>query len=182
MRVASSYPERLFLVGPMGVGKSTIGRLLSRELDLEFVDCDEEIERRSGADIPWIFDVEGETGFRNRETQVLDELTGRDGLLVATGGGAVLRDENRAFLRERGIVIFLDSDIEVLLKRTAKDQRRPLLQDSNPREILSRIKREREPMYREVSDIRILVGDGSSRRAVHQVLEKLQEEGFIESS
>lgn len=182
MRVVHSYPRRLFLVGPMGVGKSTIGKILARELNLEFIDCDEEIERRSGADIPWIFDVEGEVGFRVRESQVLDDLTGRDGLLVATGGGAVLRKKNRTFLRERGIAIYLDSDIEVLVKRMAKDKKRPLLRNKDPQEILSRIKREREPMYREVSDIHVVVGDGSSRHAANQVLEKLQEEGIVESS
>ena len=182
MRVVHSYPRRLFLVGPMGVGKSTIGKILARELNLEFIDCDEEIERRSGADIPWIFDVEGEVGFRVRESQVLDDLTGRDGLLVATGGGAVLRKKNRTFLRERGIVIYLDSDIEVLVKRMAKDKKRPLLRNRDPQETLSRIKREREPMYREVSDIHVVVDDGSSRNAANQVLEKLQKEGIVESS
>ncbi len=180
MQVANSYPTRMFLVGPMGVGKTTIGKILARELGLEFVDCDHEIERRSGADIPWIFDVEGEDGFRARETAVLADLTNQDGLLVATGGGAVLREENRGYLRTRGIVVFLDSDVDLLVKRTAKDKKRPLLQNNDPRKVLTRIKQEREPFYREVSDVHVLVPDDGGRKAVTLILDKLQGEGFIE--
>lgn len=164
----------------MGVGKTTIGKIVARELDLEFVDCDQEIERRCGADIPWIFDVEGEDGFRNRETSVLDDLTSQDGLLVATGGGAVLKSENRTFLKDRGIVVYLDSDVDLLVKRTAKDKKRPLLQNSDPKEVLTRIKTERGPLYTEVSDVHVLVPDDGSRKAASLVMEKLQKEGFVE--
>lgn len=180
MHVVHSHPRRLFLVGPMGVGKTTIGKLLARELGLEFIDCDHEIERRCGADIPWIFDVEGEAGFRDRETSVLDDLTATDGLLVATGGGAVLREQNRNFLKGRGIVVYLDSDLDLLVKRTAKDKKRPLLQNNDPKEVLGQIKKERGPLYREVCDVQVTVKDDGSRRAVSQVLDKLQAEGFIE--
>jgi len=180
MQVVSSHPRRVFLVGPMGVGKTTIGKLVARELGLEFIDCDQEIERRCGADIPWIFDVEGEDGFRARETSVLDDLTGRDGLLVATGGGAVIREENRGFLKTRGIVIYLDSDVDLLVKRTAKDKKRPLLQNNDPKQVLTRIKEERGPLYREVADVHVIVPDDGSRKAANLVMAQLQKEGFVE--
>lgn len=179
MQIAESQPRRLFLVGPMGVGKTTIGKMLARELKLRFVDCDQEIERRSGADIAWIFDVEGEVGFRNRETHVLDELTATDGMLVATGGGAVLREENRQFLKDRGIVVFLDSNVDLLVKRTAKDKKRPLLQNDDPRAVLAKIKMEREPLYKEVATLRVFVGDNNSRKAVGQVLKQMEEKGLL---
>ena len=163
----------------MGVGKTTIGKMLARELGLEFVDCDHEIEDRSGAAVAWIFDVEGEAGFRQRERDMLDELTTRDNILLATGGGAVLLQENRKFLN-RGIVIHLDSNVPLLVKRTAKDKKRPLLQNSNPEEVLTRIKRDRDPLYREVADFQIFVGDNSSRKAVNQILRELSKEGMVE--
>lgn len=179
MRVAEPHPQRVFLVGPMGVGKTTIGKMLARELGLTFIDCDQEIERRSGADISWIFDVEGEAGFRDREAQVLDELTLQDGLLVATGGGAVLRDENRQCLRTRGIVVHLDTDVDLLVRRTSKDKKRPLLQTGNPRVILTKIKQDRDPLYEEVATVKVFVGDNNSRKAVSQVLSQLEEKGYL---
>ena len=178
MHIHSSHPRRVFLVGPMGVGKTTIGKMLARELGLRFVDCDQEIERRSGANIAWIFDVEGESGFRLRETHVLDELTQEDGVLVATGGGAVLEQENRTYLKDRGIVVHLDTAVDLLVKRTAKDKKRPLLQNRDPRTVLKKIKEDRDPLYREVADICVFVGDNSSRKAVTQILENLKAEGF----
>lgn len=163
----------------MGVGKTTIGKILARELGLNFVDCDHEIERRAGADIAWIFDVEGESGFRERESAVIDDLTTRNDILLATGGGAVLRPENRECLKKRGTVIHLDTDLELLVKRTAKDKKRPLLQNANPRKVLESIKRDRDPLYREVSDIRVHVGDNSSRRAASQAIQQLKKEGLV---
>ena len=179
MQLTGTDTLQVFLVGPMGVGKTTIGKMLARELGLRFVDCDQEIEKRLGADIPWIFDVEGEIGFRDRETQMLDELTQQDNILVATGGGAVLRPENRRYLSERGIVIHLDSTVDLLVKRTKRDNKRPLLQNGDPREILARIKKERDPLYEEVADICVFAGDNSSRRAVTQILLKLREAGLL---
>ena len=180
MRLKPGQPNRVFLVGPMGIGKTTIGKMLARELNLRFVDCDHEIERRAGANIAWIFDVEGEEGFRDRETTVLDDLTAEDGLLVATGGGAVLREENRGYLRQRGIVVHLDADLELLVKRTAKDKKRPLLQTGNPRAELEKIKHERDPLYRDVRDIQVFVGDNSSRKAVTAILKSLEQDGQLE--
>jgi len=164
----------------MGVGKTTIGKILANELGLRFVDCDQEIEHRAGANIAWIFDVEGEIGFRVRETHVLDELTQEDRVLVATGGGAVLKDKNRVYLKERGIVVHLDTAVEMLVKRTANDKKRPLLRYGNPRAILEKIKKDRDPFYREVSDVRVFIGDNSSRKAVLRILEKLKKKGLTQ--
>lgn len=179
MRITSPHPRRVFLVGPMGVGKTTIGKMLARELGLKFVDCDQEIERRSGANIAWIFDVEGESGFRHRETHVLDDLTRQDNVLIATGGGAVLNVDNRSCLKNRGIVVHLDTEVNLLVKRTAKDKKRPLLQNADPRGVLEKLKKDRDPLYKEVSDIHVFVGDNSSRKAVTQTLNKLASAGFI---
>ena len=180
MPFIAEKPSRIFIVGPMGVGKTTIGRLLAKDLQLDFVDCDVEIEERCGASIAWIFDVEGETGFRLRETQMLDELTARQNIILATGGGSVLKQENRDYLRERGTVIYLDSSVDILVKRTAKDKKRPLLRDLNPKEVLQKIKSQRDPLYREIADIRVFVGDNSSRKAVNQILLQLKGEGILE--
>ncbi len=136
----------------MGAGKSTIGRQLANLLSYEFVDSDHEIEARTGADIPWIFDVEGEEGFRRREQAVIDQLTQRDGIVLATGGGAVTREENRRVVSARGIVVYLKTSIEQQLTRTAKDRKRPLLQHAEPRKVLTELMKTREPLYLEVAD------------------------------
>ena len=145
--------QSIFLVGPMGVGKTTVGRQLARLLNYEFVDSDHEIEAKSGASIPWIFDVEGEQGFRLREQAMLDELSQRSGIVLATGGGAVVREENRHVLQKRGIVVYLKADVAELLRRTAHDKNRPLLQNDDPGMTLSALIAEREPWYQEVADI-----------------------------
>jgi shikimate kinase len=146
-------PVNLFLVGLMGAGKTTIGRQLARRLKLTFIDSDHEIETRTGANIPWIFDIEGEKGFRKRERDVIDELTQQDGVVLATGGGAVLDKRNRNHLSERGIVVYLHTSIEQLVKRTAKDRNRPLLQTGDPRARLEELLTERDPIYREIADL-----------------------------
>jgi len=180
MPFTAEKTSRIFIVGPMGVGKTTIGRILAKDLPLDFIDCDVEIEERCGASIAWIFDVEGEAGFRLRETQMLAELTTRQNIILATGGGAVLRKENRDYLRERGTVIFLDSSVELLVKRTAKDKKRPLLQHANTKDVLQKVKSQRDPLYREIADIRVFVGDNNSRKAVDQILMHLKREGILE--
>ncbi len=131
--------HNVFLIGLMAVGKTTVGRLLSDELGLPFFDTDRVVEEKAGADIAWIFDKEGEAGFRDRECQVVDELTQRDGVVLATGGGVVLREENRRNLATRGVVVFLDSPIERLVERTRRDKRRPLLRQGDPRVTLERL-------------------------------------------
>lgn len=139
--------NRLFLIGPMGSGKTTVGRFLARQLGLEFLDLDQEIERRCGVDVRTIFDIEGEAGFRARERAMLDELTRRDGILLATGGGTVLAEENRRMLHDRGLVVWLQTRVEQQLKRLQRDQRRPLLQAPDRRERLERLAEERDPLY-----------------------------------
>ncbi len=152
----------------MGAGKTTIGRLLAQQLRLSFIDSDHEIEARTGADIPWIFDVEGEQGFRDREQQVIEELTERDGILLATGGGAVLRAENRRALSSRGYVIYLHASVSQQVSRTGRDKRRPLLQqDATPETILGDLMQVRDPLYREIADF-VAETDGRGARTVAQ--------------
>jgi shikimate kinase len=157
--------RRVFLVGPMGAGKTTIGRQLAQFLNLEFLDSDQEIEARAGADIPWIFDVEGEPGFRDREQRVIDELTLRENIVLATGGGAVLRAENRAVLSDRGVVVYLRASLAQQLARTARDRQRPLLQVPDPESRLRELMAERDPLYLEIAD-HIVETDGLSARTV----------------
>ena len=161
--------RRVFLVGPMGAGKTTIGRQLAQFLHLEFVDSDQAIEARAGADIPWIFDVEGEAGFREREERIIDELTQRDGIVLATGGGAILRPANRAALAGRGSVVYLAASIKQQFERTSKDRNRPLLQVPDPEGRLRELMVERDPLYREIAD-HIVETDGLSARTVAQQL------------
>lgn len=137
----------------MGVGKTTIGRQLSRLLGYEFLDSDREIEQHTGASIPWIFDMEGEEGFRRREMAVIDELTARPAIVLATGGGAVILPENRACLKQRGIVVYLKAEVDELLARTRNDKNRPLLQTDDPRGKLRALLEEREPWYLDVADL-----------------------------
>ncbi len=145
--------KKVFLVGPMGAGKTTIGRHLATELSLPFVDTDQEIETRSGADIPWIFDVEGEQGFRIREHKVLADVCADVPAVVATGGGIVMLDENRALLKDGGITVYLHASVSQQLKRTGKDRSRPLLNTGDPAKVLAELMAVREPLYREVAHI-----------------------------
>lgn len=179
MQLAGNYSRNIFLVGPMGAGKTTIGRLLASELRLTFKDSDKEIEARTGADIPWIFDVEGEAGFRQREIAVIDELTKLTGILLATGGGSVVMQENRRCLQSRGTVVFLDTSIELQLRRTQKDKNRPLLQGDDPEAMLRQLEQERQPLYKEIADINVFVGDSGSKRTVTQIMDRLAQEGLI---
>ncbi len=169
----------IILVGLMAVGKSTVGRILAQDLGLVFYDSDHVIEDRAGAPISWIFDVEGEVGFRDREEQVLDDLTRQQGIVLATGGGAVLRESNRRVLANRGIVIHLDSPLERLLQRTRRDRSRPLLQQGDPRDTLARLQREREPLYREIADYRFVTDRQGPKALARQIKEKLKEDGLL---
>lgn len=158
----------------MGAGKTTIGRQLANELGLEFFDSDHEIENRTGVTVTHIFDIEGESGFRKRETAILDELTAKKGIVLATGGGAILKPENRQFLMSRGTTIYLYANIDTLLERTAKDRNRPLLQTGNPQEKLRELFELRDPLYRETADIIIDTANDSVRLAVKEIQEKIQ--------
>ncbi|MBB3167227.1 shikimate kinase AroK [Simiduia aestuariiviva] len=143
--------QPVFLVGPMGAGKTTIGKQLAQQLGYPFKDSDREIEDRTGADIPWIFDVEGEAGFRQREVVVLADLATQGQLVIATGGGIVMREENRDCLKQSGIVFYLTASTEQLLERTAKDKRRPLLQVADPESRIRELLAIRDPLYAEVA-------------------------------
>lgn len=145
--------RNIFLVGPMGAGKSTIGRALAKELKLDFFDSDEVIEQRAGADISWIFDIEGEEGFRQREIKVIDELTQKNNIVLATGGGVIISPENRSVLAARGTVIYLKTSLEQQYERTKRDTRRPLLQTDNLTLRLEELRDERQPFYEDLSDV-----------------------------
>ncbi len=145
--------ESIFLIGPMGAGKSTSGRLLARTLGMKFIDSDKVIETRTGASIPLIFEVEGESGFRQREKAVIDELTQRHGIVLATGGGSVLAQENREALHNRGIVVYLFASVDHQMERTAHDQNRPLLQTQDRRGTLENLMQIRDPLYRQTAHL-----------------------------
>ncbi|ASD68292.1 MULTISPECIES: shikimate kinase AroK [Pseudoalteromonas] len=166
--------RNIFLVGPMGAGKSTIGRHIADQLHLEFFDSDQEIERRTGADISWVFDIEGEEGFRKREESVISDLTEMQGIVLATGGGSVISKEVRNKLSARGIVVYLETPIEKQVARTQRDKRRPLLQTSeDSRDVLERLADEREPLYREVADHVVRTDEQSAKVVANQIIEKL---------
>ena len=158
----------------MGAGKSTIGRLLAKELRVPFKDSDKEIEQRTGADIPWIFDVEGEQGFREREQAVIAELSMQDGLVLATGGGAVMRPENRQALHAGGRVVCLHTSVDQQIDRTSRDRNRPLLRTANPAQVLRDLMALRDPLYREVADIIIETDERPPRMVVQEILSRLE--------
>lgn len=157
------------LVGMMGAGKTTVGREYARRHGLRFIDCDHELEARTGVSVTTIFEIEGECGFRRREAQLLDELLHESQLVLATGGGIVLAPENRAVLRERGVVVYLNVPTQVLWERTRNDRNRPLLQVPNPRERIENLYAQRDPLYREVADIIVDGGRGNSNGMVRLV-------------
>ncbi|MEX0963446.1 MAG: shikimate kinase AroK [Pseudohongiellaceae bacterium] len=148
-----NYSGNVFLVGPMGVGKTTIGRVLAELLGLEFYDSDREIEASTGADIPWIFDVEGESGFRVREARMIEQLSQKKNIVLATGGGAVISADNREWLKSRGVVVYLRAPISQQVERTSRDKTRPLLQTPNPEKKIRELMAIREPLYQEVADM-----------------------------
>lgn len=170
-------PLNLYLVGPMGAGKSTIGKHLARELNIEFYDTDQVIEERSGAEIAWIYDVEGEEGFRRRERKIIDELSQRIGIVLATGGGAILDPENRNRLAARGTVVYLHTTVEQQLKRTMRDKRRPELQNDNITEEEMRMLMEAlDPLYREIADIIVETDSRTVRSVAAEVIRLLDEQ------
>lgn len=168
-----SLPKRVVLVGPMGAGKSTIGRLLAKELGYRFLDSDRIIEERCGANIPWIFDVEGEDGFRQRETSMLDELSNEVGTVLATGGGAVMRAENHGLLKKNAVVVYLKTSIDQQVERTRKDRNRPLLQNEDPEGVLRRLFAIRDPLYTELADIVMFTDRKSPRLVVRQLVNRI---------
>ncbi|AEA96662.1 shikimate kinase I [Alteromonas mediterranea] len=165
--------RNIFLVGPMGAGKSTIGRHLADELHLDFFDSDQEIERRTGADIAWIFDLEGEDGFRAREENVINDLTDKQGIVLATGGGSIVTKAVRNRLSARGIVVYLQTTIDKQVARTQRDKRRPLLQNEDPEQVLRDLAEMRNPLYEEVADYIVDTDDQSARAVANQIISKI---------
>ena len=159
----------------MGAGKSTVGKQLAKALGRDFYDTDKEIERRTGVSISWIFEMEGESGFRQREQKVLDELSQLKNIVLATGGGIVLPEENRRMLRSRGYVVYLSTSIEQLLRRTNKDKNRPLLQTDNPRETVKALMAELTPLYQGVADIELRTGEQSIQYVVSGLVNQLEQ-------
>jgi shikimate kinase len=165
------HPKNIFLIGPMGAGKSAVGRQLARSLHLPFMDSDDEIESRTGVDIPFIFEKEGEAGFRKREAAAIDDLTGIDGVVLATGGGAVVDAVSRSRLGGRGFVVYLYTTVAQQVARTKKGRERPLLENGDRRQILDELLVKRDPLYREIADL-VVETDG---RKVHSVAKEIIE-------
>ncbi|KAA0891103.1 shikimate kinase [Pusillimonas sp. ANT_WB101] len=160
----------IMLVGMMGAGKTTIGRQLARLLDRQFIDLDHELEARCGVRVSLIFDIEGEDGFRKRETLLLDEISQQPGIVLATGGGAVLAPENRQLLKERGTVIYLRAGADELYRRVARDRNRPLLQTADPRARLRSLLQQREPLYESVATITVDTGAAPVSQLAHSII------------
>jgi len=168
-----SKPQNVFLIGPMGAGKSAVGRQLARMLHLNFMDSDDEIELRTGVDISFIFEKEGEEGFRKREAKVIDDLSKIEGIVLATGGGAVVEPQNRSHLGARGFVVYLYTTVDQQLARTQKGRDRPLLENGDRKQILEELMADRESMYRDIADL-IVETDGRKVKAVaNEILERL---------
>ncbi|WP_303818421.1 shikimate kinase AroK [Actinobacillus minor] len=165
--------RNIFLVGPMGAGKSTIGRQLAQMLGMEFFDSDSVIEERAGADIDWIFDVEGEAGFRKREERIINELTQGQGIVLSTGGGSVLSKDNRNILSARGIVIYLETTIDKQFERTQRDKKRPLLQTEDPRKTLEELAKIRNPLYEEIADITLQTDDQAAKVVATNIIDMI---------
>jgi len=167
-------PHNVFLVGPMGAGKTTIGRQLAAAMGYEFQDSDHEIQRRTGVDIPTIFEYEGEEGFRARETQVIDDLTRKNNLVLATGGGVVMNRDNRKYLAARGWVIYLQCSAEQQYQRTSRDRNRPLLQTADPLSRLRELSELRDPLYREIADLVVSTEKRNAAAVVRDIRRRVE--------
>lgn len=176
-----SVRPAIFLIGMMGAGKSTVGRLLARRCGFTFIDCDRELESRSGVDIATIFELEGEGSFRRREAALIDELTQRTRTVLATGGGAVLSEENRRHLHDRGLVIYLRASVDEILRRTHKDRARPLLQAADRRGRIAQLLAEREALYEEIAHVSVQSSSGNPNRLVARLMEDERISALLET-
>jgi shikimate kinase len=165
--------SNLFLVGPMGSGKSAVGRQLSRLLGLRFYDSDAELERRTGVDIPFIFEKEGEAGFRQRERETIEVLTALERIVLATGGGAVLLPENRRMLAERGRVVYLKTSVAQQVQRVRQGRARPLLSNVDPAARLGELMEFRAPLYAEIADVTVITDNRKVRNVAEDILREL---------
>ena len=166
-------PNNIYLVGPMGAGKSSIGKRLAKRIEREFYDSDRVLEERTGVAITTIFELEGELGFRNRETNILKDLVQLDNAVIATGGGVILRETNRKLMKSSGTIVFLQTSIDTQLKRTRHDKKRPLLQTGNRRAKLMALAKERDPVYEDLADITICTNSQSISSSVSQIIKQL---------
>jgi len=164
---------RLLIIGPMASGKSTIGLKLANRLNLDFVDTDQQVEDRAGAEISWIFDIEGESGFRIREEEALKEVCLNDEIVISTGGGIIIEKNNRKLISESGVVIYLEVSIQTQLERTLMDKSRPLLDSKDKEQTLKNLKKQRTPLYEEIANITIEAGDRSNNQVVEEILKLL---------
>ena len=164
---------RLLIIGPMASGKSTIGLKLASRLNLDFIDTDQQVEDRAGAEISWIFDIEGEIGFRIREEEILKEVCLNDEIVISTGGGIILEKNNRKLISESGVVIYLEVSIQTQLERTLMDKSRPLLDNKDKEQTLKNLKKQRTPLYEEIANITIKAGDRSNNEVVEEILKLL---------
>jgi len=164
----------IFIVGPMGSGKSTVGKIISDELFMSFLDTDEEIENRTGASIDWIFDLEGEEGFRKRESVMLAEIVEKNSIVLSTGGGIILSEGNRELLSSRGTVFYLATPIYVQIERTAKDKDRPLLKNGDPEEILTNLHNNRQKLYESVADHIVNTENKSSQEVASEIVQLIK--------
>lgn len=166
--------KNIFLIGPMGAGKSSVGKYLASQLEMDFYDTDEEIETRTGVDIGWIFDVEGAEGFRKREETVVADLVKVPNIVLATGGGTILSPNSRSLLHTHGVVVYLEVSLEFQGARTVNESRRPLLRVSNREETLIKLQQEREPLYNEIADFRVLTDQRSVRIVAEEIINWLE--------
>ena len=180
-RPMSGARPRIFLIGPTGSGKTAVGRQLARETGLKFLDSDHEIEKRTGVEISYIFEKEGEAGFRDREKEMIRELSQLDDVVLATGGGAILAPANRKCLANNGTVIYLKTSIGEQLKRTGRSRKRPLLFNGKPREVLEEMARQRSPLYEKIADIEFDTSNQRVRSVASKLKTLLESEGILEA-
>lgn len=166
---------RIFLIGPMASGKTTIGQKIAKHLGINFIDTDHQIEKKSGVEISWIFDIEGEEKFRNRESQMLKKVCREENCVISTGGGVVIKRENRDLLRKSGLIIYLEASVQSQLERTLLDKSRPLLDSKDKELTLIKLKKERSPLYEEIANITIKESERSHNDILQEILKKIKD-------